>query len=71
MSETYGYVECDICSRAFRKYDKSENSKITGISLIELKKGGTKLNFVDNDKSEINRHICSYCISDILNKYQD
>jgi len=70
MSELFGFIECSLCSRAFKKYIKIESNKIQGISLIHLKSGGTKLNFVDNDKSEINKHICNYCLADILNKYK-
>jgi len=71
MSEEYGIIECQLCSRSFKKYDKFEANKVVGLSLIKLKINGYKLGFSSWEKSEIDRHICTYCISDIVNKYSD
>ncbi|HMT03431.1 MAG TPA: hypothetical protein PKD00_09025 [Burkholderiales bacterium] len=69
MSEEIGFIECNLCSRMFKKYDNIDSQRAIGISLQKLKRNGYKLSFSKWDKSDINRHICTYCISDIINKY--
>lgn len=69
MSEETGFIECNLCSRMFKKYDNIDSQRAIGISLQKLKINGYKLSFSKWDKSDINRHICTYCISDIINKY--
>lgn len=71
MSEQFGLIECQLCSRAFKKYEKREANQVYGLSLEKLKRDGYKLKFSSWDKSEIDRHICTYCISDILNKFNN
>lgn len=70
MSEAFGIVNCNLCGREFKKYNKIEFNKIHGISLARSKTYSLKLEFVTIDKSEINKHICNYCIADIINKFE-
>lgn len=70
MAEQFGLVECSLCCRAFKMYDKKEAGKIYGVDPVKLKNGNWKVNFVDYDKSPIDKHICTQCISDVLNKFQ-
>ena len=70
MSEQNGFIECNLCSRIFKKYDNIESQKAIGLSLEKLKRNGYKLSFSKWDKSDMNRHICTYCIADIVNKYE-
>lgn len=69
MSEKINIIICNICQREYKKYDKKDISKLHGISLARSSTYSLKLDFVKPDKSEINRHICTYCIADILNKF--
>lgn len=67
MAELYGLVECTLCSKAFKKYDRKQNSQIYGVSLGNTNKG--LITMVDNDKSEIDKHICVYCINNIVKQF--
>lgn len=69
MSEQHGIVRCNLCQRDYKKYSKFDFGKIHGISLKRTTTYSQILEFVDIDKSEINKHICNYCIADILNKF--
>lgn len=70
MSEKYGIVNCNLCERDFKKYDKKKSGQIFGISLARSSTWSLTLKFVDIDKSEIDKHLCSYCIADIVNKFE-
>lgn len=69
MSEDYGIIKCNLCQRDYKKYNKYDYGKIVGISLKRTKTYSQILQFVDVDKSEINKHICRYCIADVLNEF--
>lgn len=69
MAEKFGIITCSLCDREFKKYEKKESSKVYGITVFRNKNYSQLIKFVDNDKSEINRHICTYCISDVVNKF--
>lgn len=69
MSEKGVMIMCNLCARDYNKYSKLDKGKIHGISLARTTSYSQILKFVDVDKSEINRHICNYCIADILNKF--
>ena len=70
MSESNGQLKCNICQREFNKYNSKESNQVFGISLARSKTYSVVLDFVKYDKSEINRHICTYCIADIINKFE-
>jgi len=46
-----------------------EKNKIFGISVVRNSNWSQLIKFVDTDKSEVNKHICTYCISDVINKF--
>ncbi len=69
MAEKFGIVNCNLCDREFKKYTPKEASKVYGISVTRNSNWSQLIKFVAIDKSEINRHICTYCISDICNKF--
>ena len=71
MAENVGITFCNLCGRDYKKYDKKEMSKVFGISIARSGTYSLVLKFVDPDKSEVNKHICTYCISDILNRFHD
>lgn len=69
MAEKFGIINCSLCNREFKKYTPKEVSKVYGISVIRNKSYSQLIKFVEVDKSEVNKHICTYCISDIVNKF--
>lgn len=72
MSETVlGTYRCNLCNRDFQKYKEREKNQVKGISEGRSKTYSFILKFVAPDKTELNKHICTYCISDILNNFQD
>ncbi len=68
MAELYGLVECTLCSKAFKKYDRQQNSQVFGVSLGNSNKG--LISIVDNNKSEIDKHICIYCVNAIIRNFE-
>lgn len=69
MSENVTKLICNLCKREYNKFDKKDCSKIYGIQLTRSKTYAQILKFVPFNKSEINTHICTYCISDVLNNF--
>lgn len=69
MSESVGIIKCNLCNRDYKKWNKYDFGKIVGISLKRSSTYSQVLDFVDVDKSEINVHLCNYCIADVLNKF--
>jgi len=71
MAENHGVIFCNLCGREYKKYDKKDCAKIFGVSITRSNNWSQVMKFVSFDKSEVNRHICTYCISDVLNKFHD
>ena len=69
MAENYGLITCNLCGREYKRYVAKESSQVYGVSPQRNKSWSLVLKFVDNDKSEVNKHICTYCIADIVNKF--
>ena len=69
MAEKFGIINCDLCGREFKKYTPKEVNKVHGISVTRNSSWSQLIKFVPVDKSEVNKHICTYCISDVLNKF--
>jgi hypothetical protein len=69
MAEKFGIINCDLCLREYKKYVPKEISRIYGISVFRNKEYSQLIKFVNVDKSEVNKHICTFCISDIVNKF--
>lgn len=69
MAEKFSFIECSLCTREFKKYIPKEVSKVYGIHVFRNKEYSQLIKFVAVDKSEINKHICTYCIADVVNKF--
>ncbi len=69
MSEKHGIINCTLCDREFKMYDKKEKTQVYGLAYKRTKTYSQILDFVDLNKSEIDKHICTYCIAGILNKF--
>ncbi len=69
MAEKFNIITCDLCPREFKKYVPKESSKVYGVSVVRNAEWSQLIKFVANDKSEINKHICTYCIADVVNKF--
>lgn len=69
MSLQYNIVLCTLCNRDFKRYDAKENKRIFGLNLARSKNYNLTITFDSIEKSTMNKHICTQCIDDIINKF--
>lgn len=70
MSETLiSTYRCNLCNRDFKKYNKKDESQIFGLNESRSSTYNFVLKFEKPNVAGLNKHICTYCISDILNKF--
>lgn len=63
----FGLVNCDLCGR--EGSPNKENKDFIGISVERNKNYSQIIKFGKKNETNVNKHICYYCVSDIVNKY--
>lgn len=71
MSLGHNLVMCNLCGREEPRFNKNkvETSRFFGLTNERNKNYNIVLGFVKINQTPINKHICTSCISDILNEF--
>lgn len=69
MSHGHNIIMCNLCAREYNKYFEKDVNKIKGVNVIRNKNYNLVLEFVKQDKTTSNKHICNQCIYDIVKEF--